>query len=99
MGEHRSALLPVSVLVLAEACGAYACTVTVQLFGPAVFTLLLMSHQISSLLISVALFNHAMQPVTCLCVAVVALVTITSSLRRVNVEENDQRGREDRKSS
>ncbi|CAK0865148.1 unnamed protein product [Prorocentrum cordatum] len=83
LAGHSKALVHVFVLVLAEACGAYACTVTVRLFGPAVFTLLLMSHQILSLLISVALFNHRVSPWSCFCLVVVALVVLTSSIRRV----------------
>lgn len=82
---HSQACLHVAILVMAEACGAYACTVTVRLFGPAVFTLLLISHQLVSLLVSVALFNHEVSWPSCLCLAVVALVVLTSSLRRVSV--------------
>mmetsp|Transcript_97036 Transcript_97036/g.302090 ORF Transcript_97036/g.302090 Transcript_97036/m.302090 type:complete len:816 (+) Transcript_97036:133-2580(+) len=81
---HNQACLHVAILVMAEACGAYACTVTVRLFGPAVFTLLLISHQILSLLVSVVLFNHEVSWPSCLCLAVVGLVVMTSSLRRVS---------------
>eukprot|EP00415_Alexandrium_ostenfeldii_P002493 UN2493 len=84
---HHQACLHVAILVMAEACGAYACTVTVRLFGPAVFTLLLISHQLVSLLVSVALFNHEVSLPSCLCLAVVALVVLTSSLRRVSAAQ------------
>mmetsp|Transcript_49445 Transcript_49445/g.155569 ORF Transcript_49445/g.155569 Transcript_49445/m.155569 type:complete len:215 (+) Transcript_49445:1-645(+) len=84
---HRQACLHVAILTMAEACGAYACTVTVRLFGPAVFTLLLISHQLLSLLVSVMLFNHEVSWPSCLCLAVVALVVLTSSLRRVSASQ------------
>jgi len=83
---NKRAVFHLLVLLLAEAGGAYACTVTVRLFGPAVFTLLLMSHQIVSLMVSVALFGHKFDWLSCLCLGVVTLVILTSSLRRVMAE-------------
>lgn len=81
--DNPRAMFHLLVLLMAEAGGAYACTVTVRLFGPAVFTLLLMSHQIMSLMVSVALFGHKFDWLSCLCLGVVTLVILTSSLRRV----------------
>lgn len=83
--EHPRSLTPLTVLVMAEACGAYACTVTVRLFGPAVFTLLLTCHQLLALIVSVLLFQHVVSWANCLCLAVVALIILTSSARRVYV--------------
>jgi len=83
---NRRAGFHMVVLLLAEAGGAYACTVTVRLFGPAVFTLLLMSHQLVSMIVSVALFGHKFDWLSCLCLSVVTLVILTSSLRRVGSE-------------
>jgi len=80
---HQQAWIHVGVLVMAEACGAYACTVTVKLFGPAIFSLLLVSHQLVSLLVSVWLFKHSVSWPSCLCLGVLALVVLTSCLRRV----------------
>mmetsp|Transcript_16483 Transcript_16483/g.45324 ORF Transcript_16483/g.45324 Transcript_16483/m.45324 type:complete len:843 (-) Transcript_16483:65-2593(-) len=93
LSAHSHAWVHVAILVMAEACGAYACTVTVRLFGPAVFTLLLISHQLVSLLVSVALFNHEVSWPSCLCLAVVALVVLTSSLRRVSTARSSADGR------
>mmetsp|Transcript_43832 Transcript_43832/g.95429 ORF Transcript_43832/g.95429 Transcript_43832/m.95429 type:complete len:793 (-) Transcript_43832:123-2501(-) len=71
-------------LAMASTCGAYACTVTVKLFGPVVFTLLMMSRQMISLVVSVELFQHTVDRVGCLCLLVVALLVLTSALRRVS---------------
>jgi len=83
MIQHPDAIFHVFVLMMGEACGCYACMITVKMFGPAVFTLLLMVHQILSILTSVALFNHDVGSLNCLCLAMVCMLILTSSVRRV----------------
>merc|ERR1712129_534936 len=80
-------------LMVASACGCYACTVTVKLFGPAVFTLLLMSHQMLSIIASIVLFHHKVDTAGMLCVVVVAMLILTSCIRRVSnsVEAYDEK--------
>jgi adenosine 3'-phospho 5'-phosphosulfate transporter B2 len=85
--RNSTALLPLFVLMFSEAIGCYACTLTVRLFGPAVFTLIMTSHQIISLLISVALFNHSIQHLTSALLVIVIVVVFTSTLRRVYAGE------------
>eukprot|EP00927_Polykrikos_kofoidii_P007541 TRINITY_DN13101_c0_g2_i1.p1 TRINITY_DN13101_c0_g2~~TRINITY_DN13101_c0_g2_i1.p1 ORF type:complete len:917 (-),score=80.12 TRINITY_DN13101_c0_g2_i1:52-2802(-) len=82
LSRHTSAIIHVLVLVLAETCGSYACLLTVKLFGPAVFTLLLMAHQIESFIVSVYLFNHNVQNMSCVCGAIVWLLFMNYSIRR-----------------
>jgi adenosine 3'-phospho 5'-phosphosulfate transporter B2 len=84
--KHNSAIIHILVLVLAETCGSYACTLTVKMFGPAVFTLLLIAHQIESFIISVYLFNHPIKDMSCVCVAIVCFLILSSSMRRVNAQ-------------
>lgn len=83
--EHNAVIIHICVLVLAQAFGAYACTLTVKLFGPAVFTLLLMAHQIESFIVSVYLFNHNITGLNCVLVAIVGLMILSSSLRRAEI--------------
>lgn len=90
MARHPAALLHVVVLMLGEACGGYACMVSVKLFGPAVFTLLLMTHQILSLLVSVFLFNHNINRLTLLSMIMLTFVVFTSSIRRVACSAPDE---------
>lgn len=80
---HHTAAMHVGVLAFASTCGAYACTVTIRLFGPAVFTMLMMSRQILSLVISVLLFQHRVDWLSCMCLVVLAMLVLTSSFRRV----------------
>jgi adenosine 3'-phospho 5'-phosphosulfate transporter B2 len=81
--DHPKAMQYLAVLALSSACGTYACTLTVRIFGPAVFTLLMVSRQVLSLVISVVAFNHTVDWLCCLCLVVVSLLTLTASLRRV----------------
>lgn len=81
---NNTAAMHVGVLAFASTCGAYACTVTIRLFGPAVFTMLMMSRQILSLVISVLLFQHRVDWLSCLCLVVLAMLVLTSSFRRVS---------------
>merc|ERR1712203_279725 len=53
LAAHPEALLYVAFFAVTSALGTYVSTVTVRLFGPAVFTLLMMSRQIISLVLSV----------------------------------------------
>lgn len=91
MASNPGAMLHVAVLMLGEACGCYACMITVKIFGPAVFTLLLMAHQILSILTSVALFNHDVGSLNCLCLAMVCMLILTSSVRRVTFHSPQQK--------
>lgn len=88
---HPFVLLHIGVLMLAEACGAYACTITVRIFGPATFTLLLMAHQLQSLLVSVILFNHEVNRLNCVCLAMVSVMVLTSSVRRAAVDDQPRK--------
>lgn len=78
---HPGAWVPVLVLASAEAVSSYACTMTVRLFGPATFTLILMSHQIVSLLASVAFFGHPMTALCGVCLATTCTLTIAAAVR------------------
>eukprot|EP00927_Polykrikos_kofoidii_P077285 TRINITY_DN7423_c0_g1_i4.p1 TRINITY_DN7423_c0_g1~~TRINITY_DN7423_c0_g1_i4.p1 ORF type:complete len:905 (+),score=80.65 TRINITY_DN7423_c0_g1_i4:105-2819(+) len=82
--RHNSAIIHVAVMVLSETCGSYACTLTVKSFGPAVFTLLLIAHQIESFIVSIYLFNHTIKDMSCVCVAIVCFLILSSSMRRAN---------------
>eukprot|EP00927_Polykrikos_kofoidii_P009672 TRINITY_DN14046_c0_g1_i1.p1 TRINITY_DN14046_c0_g1~~TRINITY_DN14046_c0_g1_i1.p1 ORF type:complete len:921 (-),score=147.63 TRINITY_DN14046_c0_g1_i1:38-2800(-) len=82
--QNTDAILHLGIQVFASASGTYACLVTVRLFGPAVFTLLMMSRQVISLVISVKLFQHEVDLVSCLCLIVVAMLIVTSTLRKAS---------------
>jgi len=69
---------------MTSACGAYACTITVRLFGPAVFTLLMTSRHVLSLVLSVYVFQHQVSLTSCLCLVGVAFLMIAASVRRVS---------------
>lgn len=72
----------VLLLAISSAFGAYTCTLTVRQFGPAVFTLIMTSRQILSMVVSVIFFNHTVDPHRGICLAVVAFLIFTSTLRR-----------------
>jgi len=76
----------VSLLATASALGAYTCTMTVRLFGPTVFTLIMASRQVLSLLLSALLFHHSlgMDSLSCLCI--ISVLLSLSSFRRVRVQ-------------
>lgn len=88
LSVHRQAILGLSLVVMAVASGvgAYTCTLTVRLFGPAVFTLLVVCRQNLSLLISASLFQHPGGRSTGLCLFVVCLLVLLSTIRRVSVQ-------------
>jgi len=86
IARHPQSMLYVLLLAFTSACGAYVCTVTVSLFGPAVFTLLMVSRQVASLVISVCIFGHKVDLVQCLCLVTVSFVILTSSMRRVGAQ-------------
>jgi len=81
--RHPESLLYVMVEAIASAVGAYACTLTVRLYGPVVFTLLATSRQCVSLVLSVLVFSHSIDTVETALLVVVILVLLASSLRRV----------------
>lgn len=81
--SQPGALLEVGLLALASAAGAFTSTLTVRLYGPAVFVLLMTSRQSFSLVISVFAFQHKFNWRSCLCLVVVCLVVLVSSIRRV----------------
>jgi adenosine 3'-phospho 5'-phosphosulfate transporter B2 len=91
---NPSILAPLCELILAAATGAYTCIVTVKLFGPAVFVLLMMSRQTLSLVISVGFFNHNIDSRSCFCLVVVCLTLLVSSIRRaaaqISTDENSK---------
>lgn len=85
--ENREILPYLGLLAMASASGFYTCTLTVRLFGPAVFTLLMVSRQIVSLVISVHIFQHRVDRLECACLVVICFLVLTFSLRRVTVQE------------
>lgn len=86
LSSHPEVMLYLSFWALSAAFGAYACAITVQLFGPAVFTLLMVSRQSLSQVMSIWLFGHPASFEHTLCLAAVAMVMQTSSLRRVSTQ-------------
>eukprot|EP00403_Amphidinium_massartii_P029824 CAMPEP_0178389266 /NCGR_PEP_ID=MMETSP0689_2-20121128/10026_1 /TAXON_ID=160604 /ORGANISM="Amphidinium massartii, Strain CS-259" /LENGTH=797 /DNA_ID=CAMNT_0020009707 /DNA_START=188 /DNA_END=2578 /DNA_ORIENTATION=- len=67
VAAHPQVMLYVLLLGMSAACGAYTCTVCVRLLGPAIFTLLMMSRQVCSLLISVLVYQHGVSALHCFC--------------------------------
>merc|ERR1719188_1795109 len=86
LGMDKQAWAYILLLAFTSAFGTYACTVTVRLFGPAVFTLLMTSRQVLSLVISVIVFQHTVDWLSCLCLVSVCLLILTASLRRASNE-------------
>mmetsp|Transcript_43643 Transcript_43643/g.79586 ORF Transcript_43643/g.79586 Transcript_43643/m.79586 type:complete len:791 (+) Transcript_43643:125-2497(+) len=84
IGDHPEVVAYVLFLGMAAAGGAYTCTVSVRLLGPAVFTLLMMSRQVCSLLISVLVYQHGVSTLHCFCMAAIAVLILASSARRVS---------------
>jgi adenosine 3'-phospho 5'-phosphosulfate transporter B2 len=81
--KYPESLLYVMIEAIASAVGAYACTLTVRLYGPAVLTLLMTSRQCVSLVLSVLVFSHSIDTAQTALLVVVILVLLASSLRRV----------------
>lgn len=79
-------LLFLSIFALTSAVGSLACVLTVRLFGPAVFTLIMTSRAILSLLISVMCFQHGVDSVDCISLVAVSIITLMSSARRVSAQ-------------
>jgi len=79
---HDSAWQYIALLAFASAFGTYACTLTVRLFGPAVLTLLMVSRQIFSLILSMVFFQHQVDTLNALCLGTVSLLIFSASLRR-----------------
>jgi len=94
--EHSEATSYVMLLAVTSALGAYTCTLTVRLFGPAVFTLLMMSRQVLSLVISVFFFQHRVDTLSCFCLVVVAMMIIISSIRSASMQLADKKKAEDK---
>jgi len=92
--RHSDALQYVGLLAISSALGTYACTVTVRLFGPAVFTLLMVSRQILSLVISVLVFQHTVDWLCCFCLGAVSLLILTASMRQVSYQVQQSTDRE-----
>jgi len=81
--KEPQSLLCIGLLALAASAGAYTCTLTVRLFGPAVFALLTTCRQILSLAISLAMFRHGVDWKSCLCLVPVSLMALHSCIRQV----------------
>lgn len=88
LAKHHLSWFYVVLLAVASGSGAYACTVTVRKFGPSVFTLLMTSRQIVSLVLSVVVFQHSLTSNDTFCLVVVAAVILTSSVRRVSMDHH-----------
>eukprot|EP00930_Biecheleria_cincta_P092442 TRINITY_DN8235_c0_g2_i1.p1 TRINITY_DN8235_c0_g2~~TRINITY_DN8235_c0_g2_i1.p1 ORF type:complete len:815 (+),score=99.77 TRINITY_DN8235_c0_g2_i1:137-2581(+) len=82
VGETPGVCSYVALLAFSSAFGAYTCTLTVKYFGPAIFTLIMTSRQVLSMVLSVIFFGHALEPHRGICLAVVAFLIFTSTLRR-----------------
>jgi len=80
--QHPQALMHLILLAIFAFCGAYASSVTLKLFSPALFALLMMSRQTLSLVISVFLFGHKVDMMSCACLVVLSMLILTSCLRR-----------------
>lgn len=87
MTENPEVMPYIALLAMASASGYYTCTLTVRLFGPAVFTFLMVSRQIISLVISVHVFQHRVDTLECACLVVICFLVLTFSLRRVTASE------------
>jgi len=83
---HTHCLFSVMLMAMTSACAAFACTVTVRRFGPAIFTLLMVSRQVSSLVISVVVFGHEVNFAQCLCLVAISLLILSSSVRRASAQ-------------
>ncbi|CAE7857731.1 slc35b2 [Symbiodinium microadriaticum] len=84
--SHPEITFFLTIFAMAAAVGAFSCVLTVRLFGPAVFTLIMTSRAIMSLLLSVICFQHEVAWEECLCLIVVSLVMLISSTRRVSAQ-------------
>jgi len=84
--ERPDVLNYVFILAVCAALGSYTCTLTVRLYGPAVFTLIMTCRQILSMALSVTMFKHQMDNLSCLAAATVAALVLMSSWRRVNAQ-------------
>eukprot|EP00930_Biecheleria_cincta_P092441 TRINITY_DN8235_c0_g1_i1.p1 TRINITY_DN8235_c0_g1~~TRINITY_DN8235_c0_g1_i1.p1 ORF type:complete len:822 (+),score=134.10 TRINITY_DN8235_c0_g1_i1:135-2600(+) len=74
----------VLLLAISAAFGAYTCALTVRYYGPAVFTLIMTSRQVFSMVASVIFFGHNINWHHGVCLMVVMLMILTSSLRRAS---------------
>jgi len=83
IGKEPQILVSIGLLALAASAGAYTCTLTVRLFGPAVLTLLQTCRQILSLAISLAMFQHGVDWKSCICLVPVSLMALHSCIRQV----------------
>mmetsp|Transcript_42254 Transcript_42254/g.78632 ORF Transcript_42254/g.78632 Transcript_42254/m.78632 type:complete len:799 (-) Transcript_42254:267-2663(-) len=84
--HHPDVLFFLAIFAMSAAVGAFSCVLTVRLFGPAVFTLIMTARAILSLLLSVVCFQHEVAWEELLCLIVVSLVMLISSARRVSVQ-------------
>lgn len=94
LSSEPSAIFSVLVLAVCAAAGAYTCTLTVRLYGPAVFVLLMMSRQTMSLVISVLAFHHKFDMGSLLALVVVCLIVLVSSIRRVTLQLKEAQEKE-----
>lgn len=81
-GSHPEVVFYVCLLAVAAAFGSYTCMLTVRQYGPAVFTLIMTSRQVFSMVASLIFFNHSIAPHHTISLMVVMLLILTSSLRR-----------------
>lgn len=84
--KSPDALPYVLLYAFASGLGAYTCTVTVRLFGPAVFTMIMTSRQVISLFMSVILFQHSVGWINLAALGAVTVLILLSSARRVRVQ-------------
>lgn len=92
----QSTLLYFSVfgLAMASAVGAYSCVLTVRLFGPVVFSMLMLCRQLLSLVLSVFLFKHDVNWQSCLALVIVCNLVLLVAFRRVSVQMTSREKKE-----
>mmetsp|Transcript_78642 Transcript_78642/g.138679 ORF Transcript_78642/g.138679 Transcript_78642/m.138679 type:complete len:788 (+) Transcript_78642:94-2457(+) len=84
--ERPDVIYYVGILAACAAVGAYTCTLTVRLVGPAVFTLVMTCRQILSMALSITCFGHGIGLTDSLAAVTVAAVVLMSSWRRTKAQ-------------
>jgi len=83
--EHSEAWQFVGLLALSSAFGTYACALTLRFFGPLVLSLLMVSRQVVSLILSMAVFQHKLDWLCFLILAATSVLILNAALRHVGL--------------
>jgi len=86
ISSHTDIILYLVLLAGSASFGALTCQLTIRVFGPAVFTLLMMSRQVMSMLISVFVYQHSISVGSIVSLVVVTGLLLASSARRVQTD-------------